>query len=285
MLLLIYFRWELVASEAVTWTNVIHEKLYGWWIGLLRMLPNVMLALLFWLAFFVVARLFRRFGNPVTRRLSRSKAIAGLFFDLIYIAILIAGLYVGLNILKLDKIAVSLLAGAGIVGLTLAFAFQDLTSNFISGVYIDFNKPFDIGDIIETNGITGAVEDIGLRSTVLKTMEGTHLMMPNRTIFQNTLINHSRSVARQVKIDFEMTIQDSMDRVGQLIIAAIRQVAGVDPDRPPEFFFTDIDANNVKVSVLFWIASPHPAELMKIRHQAILAVIKAFADHGIKRLA
>lgn len=283
LLLLFRFNW-IVQATALAWTDVIHQKLHGWAVGCLKMLPNLLLAIALWLAFFFLARLFRRFGEPVTRRLTHSRAVGGLFFDLVYIAILVAGLYVGLNVLKLDKIAVSLLAGAGIAGLTLAFAFQDLTSNFISGVYIDFNKPFDIGDTIETTGITGEVEDIGLRSTTIRTPEGTHLMMPNRTIFQNNLINHSRTVARAVKIDFEMTITDSMEGVAELLARAVSRVEGVDVSRSPECFFTDIDAHNLKVSVIFWIDRPAQKTLVRVRHLVILTVLKAFRDHGLKRL-
>lgn len=284
MLLAIYGSCIWLAGQPINWSDVIRQKLDSWWIDSFRMVPNVMLAILFWLAFYIIARLFRRFGTQVTRRFSKSKAVGGLVSDLIYIALIVAGFYVALNILKLDKIAVSLLAGAGIIGLTLAFAFQDLTSNFISGVYIDFNKPFDIGDVIETNGVVGEVEDIGLRSTILMTMEGTHLMIPNKAVFQSILINHSRTRTRLVRIDFEMTISDAMEKIGALLTEAVRQVPGVDRSSAPEFFFTDIDANNLKISVLFRVVSPSQAELMKIKHLAILVVLKTFSDNGIKRL-
>lgn len=274
----------LQIAPHASWTDIIGQKLEGWWLSSIRMLPNLLLAIVFWAFFFLVAKLFKRFGYPLAQRFSKSRAIGGLISELIYICIIVFGLYVGLDVLKLNKIAVSLLAGAGIVGLTLAFAFQDLTSNFISGVYIDFNKPFDIGDIIETNGIVGTVEEIGLRSTALKTNEGTYLMMPNKNIFQNTLINHSRTAIRQVKVDFEMTIQEAAATIAPLVAEAVSQVRGVDHAYPPQCYYTDIDGGNLKMSVFFWVRSPVPAERIKTRHQVIMAVLKAFQDHGIKRL-
>jgi len=282
--LLLRLSWIIQATAVVGWADIVKQKLHLWSVNAVKMLPNVLAALVVWMAFYLAARMFRRFGHPLTRRLSRSQAIAGLYFDLLYVAIIVLGLYVGLNVLRLDKIAVSLLAGAGILGLTLAFAFQDLTSNFISGVCIDFNKPFGIGDVIETNGITGTVEDIGLRTTTLRTLEGTLQIMPNKTIFQNTLINHSRTRVRAVSVAFEMAISDSMDGIARALVSEVAQVQGLDVTKTPECVFTDIAANNVKVCVFFWVVHPSEQQLMRIRHQVILAVLKAFRDQGVKRL-
>lgn len=279
-----HLAWIVAQAGTSFWAGAIHRKLQAWGVTAIKMVPNLLLALLCWLLFFMLARLFRRFGYRIVHRFSKSKAVGGLFFDLIYVAILLAGLYVGLNVLSLDKIAVSLLAGAGIVGLTLAFAFQDLTANFISGVYIDFNKPFGIGDVIETNGLTGEVLDIGLRSTVLRSPEGTHLQIPNKNVFQTTLINHSRTGARRLQLDFEMLIGEQMHSVPGRLTDAVRAVPGVDGARPVQCFFTDINAHNLKMSLFFWISGDRQAEMAQTRHGVILAVLDAFRHSGIKRL-
>ena len=79
------------------------------------------------------------------------------------------GVFVALGVVGLDKTVTSLLAGAGIIGLALAFAFQDLAANFLSGVAISVRHPFRIADIIETNDFLGTVKAINLRSTELLT--------------------------------------------------------------------------------------------------------------------
>jgi len=266
------------------WTDLFNEKLHNWWITGIKMLPNILLAIIFWILFYLLARLLRKLIYSFAHHISKSKAIAGLFSSLINIIILAIGLYIGLNILKLDKIAISLLAGAGIIGLTLAFAFQDLTSNFISGVYIDFNKPFDIGDLIQSNNIIGEVEEIGLRSTTIRTLEGLQMLVPNKNIFQNPITNYSRTTSRQIAVNFPISIQDSMDNIERIIVNAVREVKGVDKSRAIEFYYTDFDEQRLKVSLLFWIRQLQLSDSMTAKHEAISAILKALKDNHIERL-
>ncbi|WP_439556631.1 mechanosensitive ion channel domain-containing protein, partial [Dyadobacter sp.] len=87
------------------------------------------------------------------------------------------------GVLGLDKTVTSLLAGAGVLALALGFAFQDLTTNFISGAFIAIQRPIKVGDIIETNGFTGKVLSIGLRSVKLDNFAGQHVELPSKDIF------------------------------------------------------------------------------------------------------
>lgn len=274
----------IVGNQVVSWMDLFQKKLYGWWTGGIKMLPNLLLAIAFWILFFILAKVFRKLTFRFANHITKSRAIASLFASLVGIFVAILGIYIGLNILKLDKIAVSMLAGAGIIGLTLAFAFQDLTSNFISGVYIDFNKPFDIGDTIQTGDIIGEVEHIGLRSTTIRTIEGLSLLVPNKNIFQNTITNFSRTPQRRVTVDFLVSIQGSMDRIEKIVVSALRGIRYVNRGRKIEFYFTDFNQQQLKVSVLFWINSNRQADTMRAKSAAILAIIKAFDDNKIQRL-
>lgn len=74
-------------------------------------------------------------------------------------------MFVALSVLKLDRAVTSLLAGSGIIGLALAFAFQDIASNFIAGFIMAIKAPFSIGNRIRTNDITGTIQHINFRTT------------------------------------------------------------------------------------------------------------------------
>ena len=84
-----------------------------------------------------------------------------------------------------------MLAGAGVVGLALAFAFQDIAANFISGIFISFRKPLHIDDIVKIGDYMGRVEEINLRDTVLRTFQGQMVIIPNKNVFQNPIENYS----------------------------------------------------------------------------------------------
>ncbi|MGZ5220660.1 MAG: mechanosensitive ion channel family protein, partial [Chitinophagaceae bacterium] len=127
------------------WVELINEKLQGWWVSLIKLLPNLVLALLVIILAILIGRFVRRNLYRLLSRISAKASFNSLFATITQIVVLLIGLFIALDILQLNKAVSSLLAGAGIIGIILGFAFQDITSNFIAGIYIAFKKPFDIG--------------------------------------------------------------------------------------------------------------------------------------------
>jgi len=105
-----------------------------------------------------------------------------------------------LSILKLNTAVTSILAGAGIIGLALAFAFQDIAANFISGIFISFRRPLRVGDIVKVKDYMGKVEEINLRDTILRTFQGQTVIIPNKEVFQNPIENFSRLGKRRIDL-------------------------------------------------------------------------------------
>src|ERR1700730_17844265 len=157
------------------WVVIIYGKLNRWWLHLIKMIPNILVALVVLVLFYFIGRLLKKLIFRILHRFSGKEAISGFIATVINLLILILGIFIALNILNLQTAVASLLAGASIIGLAVGFAFQDLTANFISGAYIAFRKPFEVGDLIETNSFLGNVEKINLRSTTIRTFEGLHV--------------------------------------------------------------------------------------------------------------
>ncbi|HEX4372606.1 MAG TPA: mechanosensitive ion channel domain-containing protein, partial [Puia sp.] len=133
------------------WLNLLKNKLWGWFEHFLSDLPEIFFAALVFAVSFVGAKYLRQLAYRIILRLSQKKSISTLFSTIFFVTLVSIGLFVSLEILHLEKTISSLLAGAGIIGLALGFAFQDLTANFISGVFIIFKKPFETGEVVKTN--------------------------------------------------------------------------------------------------------------------------------------
>jgi small conductance mechanosensitive channel len=269
--------------NSVGW-SIIQDKLHNWWLYALNMLPNLILALAVLLIFYVTARIVRKVSGGFILRVSKSPSVSGLLSGILYTLVLIAGFMTALDLMELDKTVSSLIAGVGIIGLALGFAFQDLTSNFISGAFIALKRPFDVGHIVETNGFQGTIEDIRLRSTTLRTSTGLHVIIPNKDIFQKPIINYSRTEVRRVEFDFVVPHSTDAIYVEKTILNALSSAAERNESRGINIFYTAIENPNMRINVSFWTTRTEPQDFMRAKHRAILQVYQAFTRAGIYKV-
>jgi Small-conductance mechanosensitive channel len=140
--------------------GIVMGKIETWITGLIEMLPNLVVALFILILFYVIGKLARKAVTKLLSTVTANRTITNLLETVINILILGVGIFIALSVLQLDGAVTSLLAGAGIIGLALGFAFQDIASNFISGVILSIRHPFGIGDIIQTNDYYGTVQKL-----------------------------------------------------------------------------------------------------------------------------
>lgn len=122
--------------EAKKAVDLVQSKLTDWLEAFFLMLPNLVLATLIVVTFWLVARVVRNLANRIILRFFESNTLQRLIVGTLYITVVLIGFFTALSVLHLDKAVTSLLAGAGILGLALGFAFQDIASNFIAGIIL-----------------------------------------------------------------------------------------------------------------------------------------------------
>ncbi len=263
------------------WIHIIQDKMERWGLFIIRMLPNFLLALIVLFLFILLARFIRKISGRVVRNMSRSESISGLTSSIIYMVIVIVGIMVSLNILKLDKAVTSLLAGVGIIGLALGFAFQDLTANFISGTFITFKRPFEIGHIIETNGFIGEIEDIQLRATKMRTFAGLHVIIPNKDVFQKPIINYSLTSRRRVELDFSIVNKPEAVNVTRLISKTLEEKCDSNHFQDIEVYFSQIEDPRIKLYVSVWTTLIQPHLFLKARHSIIQTITTTLREANL----
>jgi small conductance mechanosensitive channel len=266
------------------WTTLILEKLESWFTILIKMLPNLAIAIVIIVVAYFIAKLVRNISFKITQRISKSDSVSGVVSVILQTLTMFFALTIALGVLNLDKTVASLLAGVGIIGLALGFAFQDLSSNFISGLYMAFRRPFEIGDKVETNAFIGTVKNIELRSTTLSTTAGLYVIIPNKDIFQKPIINYSRSENRNVELDFALPNTTDLTYVESMVRKALEQLDG-NAVKDVEFYFTAIEDPKIKVRVSFKIDSQEPRDFMIYRHKAIVSIFKTFGESNIVKIA
>jgi small conductance mechanosensitive channel len=263
--------------------DILYGKLNQWGVALVAALPNFVLALLIIFLFIIGAHYVRKVTVSLVGSISHNLsliALTGLITSRLFVLL---GFFIALGILGLDKTVTSLLAGAGIIGLALGFAFQDLTANLLSGIFITIGQPIRVGDIVETNGFKGRVKEIKIRSTILDNFTGQEIEIPSRRIYENPIVNHSKVGGNQIQIPWKISQKNDLDKVEQLALDTVRSLGIHDTTRPIEVNFTLFDGSNVTFTVNLWLgigdplapSSPHATS------SVIKALKKTFEEHEI----
>ena len=257
------------------------SKLTEWFQGAVLLLPNLVIAVLVLFIFWLLARAARGVVRNLLRRVSSNRQVIGLLATLSYVAVLAIGTFVALGILNLDKTVTTLLAGVGVIGLALGFAFQDLAANFMSGVLMAVRRPFELDDIIETNDHMGVVEELSLRSTLIRTFQGQVVMIPNKDIFGNPLVNYSTKRQRRVDLGCGVAYGDDLEKARDIAIKAIEKLELRDSSRDVELFYNEFGGSSINFTLRFWVDFGKQTDFLHAQSEAIIALKRAFDEGGI----
>ncbi len=261
--------------------DIVIEKVEIWIENLISMLPNMMVAVLILVSFFLTARLVRLLTRKLVNRFSDRTAINNLIATISYLITIMTGLIISLNVLHLEQTVTSLLAGAGIVGLAIGFAFQDISANFISGILIAFRQPIKVGDIIETKGYLGMVEKIDMRVTVIKTFQGLHVIIPNKDVFQTPVTNYTKTKERRIDLDVGVSYAENLEKVMDITLKAVEKLPYLLDDKEVGFYYNEFGDSSINFTIMIWIHYPDEPGFLKARSDVIMAIKKAYDDNGI----
>jgi len=150
----------------------------------------------------------------------------------------------------------ALLTGLGIAGIAVGFAARDSLENFISGVTILIDRPFQLGDRVVIEDVYGAVEEITLRSTRIRTLDNTLLVMPNVMMINQRLTNHSMLGTLRVEVDFGVAYKEHPDKVRDVVVALAEGDDRLHPDFKPEVVVKKLNDSSIDLSLRIYIADP-----------------------------
>ena len=257
-------------------------KLNGWLNHTILMLPNLAAAVVTVLAFWMLARIVSHVTGRALQRATSYREINALLTRLVWVGILATGLFIALGILQLDKTVTSLVAGAGILTLIIGFAFQDLAANFIAGILLQLRHPFRAGHLVRTNDFYGTVEHIDLRNTIIHTLSGQIVHLPNKDVFQKPLENFSAAGVRRVDIPISVPHGHDLDQAERVALAAIETVPGREASRRVEVCYDGLGADSVIFTLRFWIPfRDREPDFLVARSDAVKRIKRAFDAAGI----
>lgn len=262
-------------------SNLISEKLDYWVESIIKLLPNIALAALVMVVGFYIAKYVQKIASKLIHKISKNITLNNLFSSIIYFIFIGIVIFTVLSILQLDKAVTSILAGAGILGLALAFAFQDIASNFMSGIFISFRKPLKVGDIVEVKGYMGKVKEVNLRDTVVETFQGQTVIIPNKEVFQNPIENYSYLQKRRFDLSVGVSYGEDLEKVREITLNAVSDIEELSKVDTTQVYFVEFGDSSINLSVRMWINTPEQSVYNKVGSEAIIKIKKAYDAHNI----
>ena len=241
-------------------------------------LPRLTLAALtlvsFWLLWKVVERALARLGS---RSVLDETAMAFVSTAAKYV-LLAMGVVSALGRVGIDT--TSVLASLGIAGLSLGFAARDTLSNIISGIFIFWDRPFVIGDLVEIDGHYGRVETITMRSTRVVTVDGRMLAIPNSAVANGTVVSYTNFPNLRIDVPVTVGVGENLGRVRALLTAMAAAHPAALESRPPVVVVTELGDYNVTVELRTWIVDEraHVAVRAELREHAFECLRDAGVD-------
>jgi small conductance mechanosensitive channel len=255
------------------------ERLEEKGVAFLRFLPSLLVGLLIVgasiaLATWVGNRSFpfeRVAPNAFSRNLLRQAVRAG---------IVLLGVVLALDLLAATALVGAVLGAAGLLGIAVGFAFRDIVENYLAGVLLSLRQPFSPNDHLELAGFEGRVVRLTGRETILMTLDGNHVRIPNATVYKEVTTNFSRNPRRRFLVTVSVAPWEDLSNALSLARSAVAGVTGVLPEPRVSGRIHQLGDSAIDLRVFGWVDQT-VADFGKVRSEALRAVKETFESEGV----
>jgi len=243
-------------------------------------LPRIGLALLIFFISYWISRIVRRQVRRAMKRRDHDPELIVLLEMLTRWGILAFGIVIAAEQIAPGQFS-SLIAGLGVAGITIGFALQDVAKNFIAGLLLLIQQPFEIGNSIEVVGYGGTVLEISLRSTTIRTWNGRYVIIPNSEVYLNPIINFSAAPRRRIEFTVGVAPDSDLDQVTRVALKTlIENVEGILQDPAPQIVFSNFGDFTIDFTAYYWIDTGEVG-VLKATNEGVIAIKRAFEQEII----
>lgn len=250
------------------------------WLSALHSSPSVIAAIfimaLTWLAAMVTGR--------IAERVLKSRVEVPLLREVIRRAIIfvvvVLGIYFVLRVSGLTRLALTILGGTGLFGLVLGVAFKDIAENFLASVLLSVQRPFRIGDLVEIMGTFGYIDRLTIRTTIINTVDGNYVQIPNADVYKSNIRNYTNNPNRRDEFSIGIGYGSSLSATQEIAMQVLREHQDVLKTPEPSVLVDNFTPTLVNVKVYFWTNS-RIANPLAVRSSLLRLIGLALQEKGI----
>ena len=249
----------------------------------LEFLPDLSFAIIFFLLGILIIRLVKKqvFARVVRRAKDpvASQFVTDIITGIFYIILVV----LTFKVIGLSKLTQTIIGAAGLTTFIIGFALKDIGENFLAGIVMIFDRPFEMGDLIELEGRMGRVIRISIRETTIKTIDGRDVYFPNSDIIKKPFTNYT--IDDQLRETFEVHLKNTVDieKVMGMIIETVTTYSPVLKNRPPSTNIIDMNGGKIRLAVNYWYnLRGKRARDGKLKTEIITSVINRLKEDGVE---
>ena len=255
------------------------DALRAWWTGFLAVRVTigsitlspaslVGFAFVLWLSTAVARALGFLLAEEVFPRFDLRRGTAVAISGTTRYVVLLAGFVMAAGVAGVDLAKFGFLAGA--LGVGIGFGLQNIVGNFVSGLILLFERPIQVGDVVDVAGAAGTVTQIGIRASKVTTFDGSDVIVPNADLISKPVVNWTGSNPnRRFDVTVGVAYGSSMESTARALLAAARRTSGIIPAPSPEAFFRSFGDSSLDWTLRLWIAMDASTGVLSALRQAV----------------
>lgn len=172
------------------------------------------------------------------------------------------------------------ITGLGVIGFTVGFALKDISENFVAGLLLLLQRPFELGDVVEIEDFRGRVTEVSLRATEVETLDGQTVILPNGLVYNSPILNYSRRPYSRIAVGVGVGYDSDLEVVRRTALEAIARAPGALKDPTPSVVFNSFGESSIDFTLFYWIDSRESSQF-QASDMAIPLLKEAFEAAGI----
>lgn len=245
-----------------------------------RSLPRLAAAVLVFAVFYFVGKTFRSGVRLISTKYAYHRNLAYVFGRTTQFALIIFGFFMAAMIYFPSVNARTIFEVLGVGSIALGFALKDILQNFVAGILILLRQPFRIGDEIRAGAFEGVIEDIETRATFIRTYDGRRVVIPNASLFNESVIVHTAFPIRRQEYAVGIGFGDDVKLAKRLIEEAISETDGVIEDPKPDTITNELGASSVQILARWW-AKSQIHDVLTVKDKVIASIKQKLITNGI----
>ncbi len=250
------------------------------WRSIMRAIPlwifGLSVLLLFWGISTIAAR--------ITRTYLRNKELNSLLQDItsrgVAVVVFLLGLYIVFHVAELTGVALTVLGGTGLLGIILGIAFRDITENFLASIFLSLQNPFHAGDLVEINGNVGFIQRLTIRATLLMTLDGNHMQIPNSTVYKSRILNFTSNPNQRTHFIVGIGYKESITYAQEIGREILNKHPAVLMEPEPWILVDELAPSSINLKFYFWVdGSKH--NILKVKSSVMRQIKYAYLKEGV----